>query len=618
MAIPPYKADTRSIPNRTNYVGAQDINDIRDELVSHAADISNLALGTPSASSALVTASGGTTPRSLADRAADSPGPKDVGADSTGAADSQAAFAASLSAAGKSALVPAGTFKLVTPVPVLKLQRVYGRGPGSVVKPTGSAFTFSSDASTIRFYSGLHDLSLDGSASSDHLVSVVNSAVGEGPTFLSFQNVNASGWATNKAAWYFTNAHPLNTFDHLFLNAHAYNGAGHGLWIANSGGTQGSSIFNLIHSSFEGNSQHGLWLDVTGGGKPGIVNSIGTNYQGNTLSPIQVDGVSGMNLIGNYLEQAHLITSTPVVFSGASPSPGISIIGNGITGEANYGIDFNGTYAIEGVVSHSNVFTNQATAAYRITNLYGAVLGPDKLPAGKPSVDWASSVGWNMVQVWDHSAGTWSFTSDGTYFDQPKIGFGVKNTSLAAYLDLAGRQPAAASSGNGTAATKILKVTGPAGGNTTDAAGRTAGAGSDIWLFAGNGGTAPGGSTNGAGGNIILAPGAAGAGAGTAGTAGSVEVRGGVNRDGSGFKHKRLTTGSINAGARVDVTWTVSPAFADANYTAIATVYDASASGTGLRVERIRTQTASSVVVQVMNDSAGSLTGTLEVIAIHD
>jgi hypothetical protein len=88
--------------------------------------------------------------------------------------------------------------------------------------------------------------------------------------------------------------------------------------------------------------------------------------------------------------------------------------------------------------------------------------------------------------------------------------------------------------------------------------------------------------------------------------------------DGSNVKHKRVTTGSIAATTRADVTLTWTTAFADANYTATASVEDTSASGLGLIAERIRSKVAGSVVVQVFNQSAGPLTGTLDVVALHD
>jgi hypothetical protein len=88
--------------------------------------------------------------------------------------------------------------------------------------------------------------------------------------------------------------------------------------------------------------------------------------------------------------------------------------------------------------------------------------------------------------------------------------------------------------------------------------------------------------------------------------------------DGPNIKHGRVTTGSINAATHADVTLNWSTNFADTSYTVSATVEDTSAAGLGLTVDRIRSKAAGSVVVQVFNQAVGALTGTLDVIAIHD
>lgn len=88
---------------------------------------------------------------------------------------------------------------------------------------------------------------------------------------------------------------------------------------------------------------------------------------------------------------------------------------------------------------------------------------------------------------------------------------------------------------------------------------------------------------------------------------------------GTGMKHGRVTTGSIGAGARADVTLSWGgTAFTNTSYTVGCSVTETSASGAGLRFERVRTKNAGSVVAQVMNDSGGNLTGDLECWAYHD
>lgn len=93
---------------------------------------------------------------------------------------------------------------------------------------------------------------------------------------------------------------------------------------------------------------------------------------------------------------------------------------------------------------------------------------------------------------------------------------------------------------------------------------------------------------------------------------------GGVNGNGAGFKHGRVTTGSITAGASANVTLTWTSAFADANYTVSASVEDSTAATASLSVVHVESKIAASVTVRVLNSAAGDLTGTLNVIAIHD
>jgi hypothetical protein len=83
-------------------------------------------------------------------------------------------------------------------------------------------------------------------------------------------------------------------------------------------------------------------------------------------------------------------------------------------------------------------------------------------------------------------------------------------------------------------------------------------------------------------------------------------------------KAERVTTGSIAAGASALVTLTWAVAFADANYTAVASVLDATAAAASLRVVHVESVTAAAVGVRVENTSAGALTGTVQVIGMHD
>lgn len=85
-----------------------------------------------------------------------------------------------------------------------------------------------------------------------------------------------------------------------------------------------------------------------------------------------------------------------------------------------------------------------------------------------------------------------------------------------------------------------------------------------------------------------------------------------------GIKHQRITTGSVGAGstALVTITWAV--AFSDANYTVNASVIDSTTSSLSLSVVHVESKSASAVEVRVLNNAAGSLTGEVQAIAIHD
>lgn len=79
---------------------------------------------------------------------------------------------------------------------------------------------------------------------------------------------------------------------------------------------------------------------------------------------------------------------------------------------------------------------------------------------------------------------------------------------------------------------------------------------------------------------------------------------------------QRVTTGSIALSTTTPVTLTWGTAFADANYTVVASVVDASGF---LEVAQIVSFSMTQVVVNIRNaDSGGAHTGTLCLIALHD
>jgi len=92
-----------------------------------------------------------------------------------------------------------------------------------------------------------------------------------------------------------------------------------------------------------------------------------------------------------------------------------------------------------------------------------------------------------------------------------------------------------------------------------------------------------------------------------------------VAGDGNGFKHKRLSTGSIAAASSSQVTLSWTTAFADASYTPSCLVVDSTTSTSTLRIHHAVSVSSSSVVLLVTNDdSAGAHAGTLDCIAAHD
>jgi hypothetical protein len=92
----------------------------------------------------------------------------------------------------------------------------------------------------------------------------------------------------------------------------------------------------------------------------------------------------------------------------------------------------------------------------------------------------------------------------------------------------------------------------------------------------------------------------------------------GISNDGFGFKHKRVSTGSVTAGSTALITITWGTAFLNTNYTVVAMVEDSTTAVASLVTVHIESKTTSAVTVRVVNNSAGSLTGTVHVIAVHD
>ena len=86
-----------------------------------------------------------------------------------------------------------------------------------------------------------------------------------------------------------------------------------------------------------------------------------------------------------------------------------------------------------------------------------------------------------------------------------------------------------------------------------------------------------------------------------------------------GLKHKRASTGVINRNTNASITITWTTPFLDSNYTVVASIIDNTSTGTGLSILHINTKSATQVVVHVINnDNTHDLTGTINLIAMHD
>jgi len=97
-----------------------------------------------------------------------------------------------------------------------------------------------------------------------------------------------------------------------------------------------------------------------------------------------------------------------------------------------------------------------------------------------------------------------------------------------------------------------------------------------------------------------------------------VEVTPGIYGDGGGFKHSRISTQLVGGKQRADVNVRWATPFADANYTVTCAVLDTAVPGDGLRIERLRAVSASSVAVELVNDAPNARSGTLHCQATHD
>jgi hypothetical protein len=175
--------------------------------------------------------------------------------------------------------------------------------------------------------------------------------------------------------------------------------------------------------------------------------------------------------------------------------------------------------------------------------------------------------------------------------------------------------PAASTPDNGAKPADAFTVAGTAGQATTGT-GKSAGAGADIVISAGNGGAAPSGSTRGTGGAVTINPGAPGTGTGTGGQYGTVLIATAGGRVGIGtatptssldISGTNLATFTSTRAAASTVAAVFSMRKANTGNTAVAnghelthftfSGYDGSAYVSGARIRSVVDGTVSSGVV---------------------
>lgn len=85
----------------------------------------------------------------------------------------------------------------------------------------------------------------------------------------------------------------------------------------------------------------------------------------------------------------------------------------------------------------------------------------------------------------------------------------------------------------------------------------------------------------------------------------------------TGLQQQTATTGVVAGGATAVITLTWPIAFADTNYSAVASVLDTTAAVASLSVVHIESKTAGAITVRVTNAAVGAITGTVLGIALH-
>lgn len=297
-------------------------------------------------------------------------------------------------------------------------------------------------------------LQLDGASLTDHCVDWRNDdVVTSSGSFLEVRSVKTLGCPAGKAGLHLLGIKPPggegNVYGALVLHSRFDAGLGHGIWLdsQSSSGAAGTAVSNIWASSASGNQGYGLLLDTSNApaSAHGLTNVFGTVLQGNSQAAVRAASVSNFNLLGSYFEQT---AGQPQLSGRDAPFPqgpwllaGNSVGNSSAHPEYNFDLGGDSGYGVIGLVSQANLFSPAERSNYNITRLVGAMIGPDRAPAGGQAyVDWERSWAWRMVQVYDVAANTMSLSSDRRYSDQPRVGFGVPVPQVAAQVHIGGER----------------------------------------------------------------------------------------------------------------------------------------------------------------------------------
>ena len=335
------------------------------------------------------------------------------------------------------------------------------------------------------------------------------------------------------------------------------------LFLPNLGGSGGATLCvdgegdgcgfgaNYIQNTTSQQASSNFFISGTGQAATGFTAPQLQSASGN----LTIQAASGTVTLGT---STNLTASGALTIAAGGSNTTLALNSNG-TGSINIGANGSGSNSIQigdssGVYSQTiNIGNNGTSGASTTLNIGSTAGGTLTLQdSGVTETHSGNTVTLKPNASPNNSLATFQVenNSSASIFDvDTSDGFvGIGTNAPASELNVSGTnlQPTAVSSGNGTAASNALTVTGATGGSTSagSASGGAGagislqggtgggastssgigGAGGSISILAGTGGSVSTGGTNGSGGSLTLKGGAAGAGSGTAGSSGSVIV----------------------------------------------------------------------------------------------